>query len=103
MVIAAVATGLLKLAALAEDRRVEWSGWGFAFGALVVLAGSDDVARLWGDAADGPGWQGVMRWTAGGAMAALLAWRASFAEGRKSGRCACRERMGTDVVCQVVG
>ncbi|PNQ01733.1 DUF2339 domain-containing protein [Sphingobium sp. SA916] len=82
MVIAAVAAALLRLAALAEDRRVEWSGWGFAFGALVVLAGSDDVVRLWGEAADEPGWQGVMRWAAGAAMAALFAWRARFAEGR---------------------
>ena len=82
IVIAALAVGLLALAELAKDRRVEWSGWSFAFIALVVLAGSDEVARLWGDGADVPGWQGVIRWTAGAAMATLFARRARFAEGR---------------------
>ncbi|WP_242126581.1 DUF2339 domain-containing protein [Sphingobium sp. Sx8-8] len=77
-VIAAVAAGLLMLAEKAGDRRVEWSGWGFAFAALVAVAGSDDVVRLWGEAAAGM----PLRWVAVAAMAGLFAWRAAFAEGR---------------------
>ncbi|WP_176593737.1 DUF2339 domain-containing protein [Sphingobium sp. EM0848] len=77
-VIAAVAAGLLVLAEKAADQRVEWSGWAFAFAALVAVAGSDDVVRLWGEAAAGI----PLRWIAVAAMAGLFAWRARFAEGR---------------------
>ena len=82
VVIAAVAAGLLMLAERAGDRRVEWSGWGFAFGTVVALAGSDEVVRLWGGAAADAAWQGVICWAAGASMAALFAWRARFVEGR---------------------
>lgn len=77
-VIAAVAAGLLILAEKAGDQRVEYSGWGFAFAALVAVAGSDDVVRLWGEAAVGM----PLRWVAVAAMTGLFAWRARFAEGR---------------------
>ncbi|ANI79385.1 DUF2339 domain-containing protein [Sphingobium sp. EP60837] len=77
-VIAAVAAGLLTLGEKAGDRRVEYSGWGFAFAALVAVAGSDDVVRLWGEGAAGM----PLRWIAVAATAGLFAWRAIFAEGR---------------------
>ncbi|WP_375196946.1 DUF2339 domain-containing protein [Sphingobium sp.] len=77
-VVAAVAAGLLMLAEKAGDRRVEYSGWGFAFAALVAVAGSDDVVRLWGEAAAGM----PLRWVVVAAMAGLFAWRATFGEGR---------------------
>ncbi|WP_313803847.1 DUF2339 domain-containing protein [Sphingobium sp.] len=82
LVVAALAAGLLMLAGWAQDRRVEWSGWGFAFAAVVLLAASGEVARLWGEAASDAPWQGVLRWAAGALMAALFASRAQFAEGR---------------------
>jgi uncharacterized membrane protein len=77
-VIATVAAGLLILAEKARDQRVEYSGWGFAFAALVAVAGSDDVVRLWGEPAAGM----PLRWVAVAAMAGMFAWRAKFAEGR---------------------
>ncbi|WP_255325915.1 MULTISPECIES: DUF2339 domain-containing protein [Sphingobium] len=82
VVIAAVAAGMLMLAERAEDRRVEWSGWGFACMAVLALAGSNGMDRLWGEAASGAPAQCMAHWAAVAAMAALFAWRARFAEGR---------------------
>lgn len=82
MVVAAVAAMLLVLAERAGDQRVEWSGWGFAFAAVMILAGSEETVRLWGEAAAGVSAQGVARWAAVALMAVLFAWRARFAEGR---------------------
>ncbi|PJG45860.1 hypothetical protein CAF53_16510 [Sphingobium sp. LB126] len=82
VVVAAVTAGLLVLSERAQDPRVEWSGWAFAFAAVVLLAGSAEMARLWGQTGTNLPAQGVLRWGAVAAMAALFAWRAKFAEGR---------------------
>ena len=82
IVMAAVAAGLLMLAERAGDQRVERSGWVFALGAVMALAGWDfaQVARLWGDAIV-PAEAGL-RWLVVALMAALFGWRVRFAEGR---------------------
>lgn len=82
LAVAAVAASLLMLAERAGDQRVEWSGWGFALGAVMALVGWDfsQVARLWSDAVV-PAEAGL-RWLAVALMAALFGWRARFTEGR---------------------
>lgn len=86
IVIAITAAGLLVLAGCADDQRIEWSGWAFAFAAIVALiAGKEgewQTFRLLGDMASSPSFKAILRWIVVALMAALFAWRARFAEGK---------------------
>jgi uncharacterized membrane protein len=86
IVIAIVAAGLLLLAGRADDQRVEWSGWAFAFATVVALIagknGETEAIRLLGETTSVASFQPFLRWIIVALMAALFAWRARFAEGR---------------------
>ncbi|WP_336969431.1 DUF2339 domain-containing protein [Sphingobium aromaticiconvertens] len=82
IVIAIVATGLLLLAERADDQRVEWSSWAFAFSAIVgLVAGRDgewQAIRLLGETAPTASFEPFLRWAIVALVAALFAWRARF-------------------------
>jgi uncharacterized membrane protein len=86
VIVALVAAGLLQLAERADDRRVEWSGWAFAFVSLAMLVSGDrglsELKLLAGEGAIVASLSALLRWSAVAMVAALYAWRARFTEGR---------------------
>ncbi|WP_256869265.1 DUF2339 domain-containing protein [Sphingobium lactosutens] len=86
VIVALVAAGLLLLAERADDRRVEWSGWAFAFLSLALLVSGDrglaELDLLAGEGASVTPLSALLRWGAVAMVASLYAWRARFAEGR---------------------
>lgn len=86
LIVALPAAGLLSLAECADDRRIEWSGWAFAFAAIAMLVSGDrglaELERLAGEGASAAPLSALLRWGSVALVAALYAWRARFAEGR---------------------
>lgn len=86
LVVGMVAVALLLLAMRADDRRIEWSGWAFAFTSFASLVSGDrglaELGRLAGQEADIAPWLSLLRWTGVALTITFYAWRGRLAEGR---------------------
>jgi uncharacterized membrane protein len=92
LLVGGLAVSLLLLSLLAEDERLEYSGWGFAAASAALLAAAPsfgvECERLVGLAGQEKSGLAVLRWAGLSCAAAVFAWRARLDVGRHAAQAA---------------